>query len=491
MKKNTSFLKLLFVVSFFLVSFVSNAQTVSATASHTESCCGEVAQNVTDGNISTDWASGSVPTTQAPQWITLNYTTPVIKNTCLITSKDNIDMGPGRRPKDFTIQYSTDGINFTTFANGGTLTDQTFGKATTNTYTFTNSTAYMYYRISITAIGSIGWPGETVSISEIGFTNITGPDETKPTIPSNLKAEKNSLSTVTLSWSASSDNIAVTGYDVYKDGVLAGSTTTATSLLLTGLTQGQTYLFTVKAKDAAANISDVSAEKSVNMSYFPYASSETPQYNETAANLFDLDNTTKWSGSHNVVVSVSTPEWVAVEYATGMTYIKYVLTNTVDNPERAPKDWTLEGSNNGTAWTLLDTKTAQDFVAQNPNTYTFTNATSYTFYKLTITASHSTDSYFGKFTNLAELSFSSVLTGADFNTMDKVTVYTQSGSAIVDLTSIKGATQVSIIDAKGSLVKTVKSIGNEKLNINLQNKGIYLVRILNGAKSFSTKVILN
>ncbi|MBC8883786.1 fibronectin type III domain-containing protein [Flavobacterium piscinae] len=53
-----------------------------------------------------------------------------------------------------------------------------------------------------------------------------------------------------LSWSGATDNVGVTGYDVYRGGVLIGSTTTATTFAVTGLTPSTTYAFNVRAKDA-------------------------------------------------------------------------------------------------------------------------------------------------------------------------------------------------------------------------------------------------
>ncbi|HEY4788746.1 MAG TPA: T9SS type A sorting domain-containing protein, partial [Bacteroidales bacterium] len=61
----------------------------------------------------------------------------------------------------------------------------------------------------------------------------------------------------TLSWNNATDNVGVTGYDVYKDDVLVISTT-ETSALISNLTGETTYSMTVKAKDAAGNVSAAS-----------------------------------------------------------------------------------------------------------------------------------------------------------------------------------------------------------------------------------------
>jgi chitodextrinase len=67
---------------------------------------------------------------------------------------------------------------------------------------------------------------------------------------------------VTLSWQASTDNVGVAGYGVYRDGLLAG-TTSATSFTNSNLVSNTSYVFTVAAFDAAGNSSLQSAPRSV------------------------------------------------------------------------------------------------------------------------------------------------------------------------------------------------------------------------------------
>lgn len=82
-------------------------------------------------------------------------------------------------------------------------------------------------------------------------------DTTAPTSPSNLTSTAQTTSSISLSWTASTDNVAVTGYEIYNDTALAG-TSSDTSYTVTGLTPGTTYSFTVKAMDAAGNRSAAS-----------------------------------------------------------------------------------------------------------------------------------------------------------------------------------------------------------------------------------------
>ncbi|WP_197260053.1 carbohydrate-binding protein [Paenibacillus dendritiformis] len=88
------------------------------------------------------------------------------------------------------------------------------------------------------------------------------PDTEPPAAPANLAATGFTATSVSLSWNAASDNVGVTGYEVYRNGALAG-TTALTSHTVKGLTPDTTYSFTVKAKDAAGNASDPSAAVTV------------------------------------------------------------------------------------------------------------------------------------------------------------------------------------------------------------------------------------
>ncbi|SDX46322.1 glycosyl hydrolase [Paenibacillus sp. CF384] len=82
-------------------------------------------------------------------------------------------------------------------------------------------------------------------------------DTQAPTAPASLTSPSQTQTSINLSWSASTDNVGVTGYDVYRGSTLAGSTT-STSFSVTGLTAGTAYSFTVKAKDGAGNVSAAS-----------------------------------------------------------------------------------------------------------------------------------------------------------------------------------------------------------------------------------------
>jgi bacillolysin len=79
-------------------------------------------------------------------------------------------------------------------------------------------------------------------------------DTTAPSAPTSLAASGTTQTSTNLSWTAATDNVGVTGYDVYQGAALKASVT-GTTYAVTGLTAATAYTFSVKAKDAAGNIS--------------------------------------------------------------------------------------------------------------------------------------------------------------------------------------------------------------------------------------------
>ena len=87
---------------------------------------------------------------------------------------------------------------------------------------------------------------------------VGAPDTTAPTVPTGLAATARTANGIALAWNASSDNTGVAGYDVYRNGALAGSTTT-TSYADSGLQSATGYSYAVRARDKAGNASAQSA----------------------------------------------------------------------------------------------------------------------------------------------------------------------------------------------------------------------------------------
>src|SRR6266536_1647236 len=102
----------------------------------------------------------------------------------------------------------------------------------------------------------------TISAIEVTGGSGGGGDTTPPSAPTNLQSTGTTSSSVSLAWTASTDNVGVTGYDVYRGGTKVGSPT-GTSFTDSGLSASTTYSYTVKAHDAAGNVSAASNQISV------------------------------------------------------------------------------------------------------------------------------------------------------------------------------------------------------------------------------------
>lgn len=106
-------------------------------------------------------------------------------------------------------------------------------------------------KVRLTAIGSSG-----PDIDYLNLTTATSSDTQAPSAPTSLSASNITASAVTLTWTASTDNIGVAGYDVFNGTTKVNSANvTSTTYQVTGLSGGTSYTFTIRARDAAGNVS--------------------------------------------------------------------------------------------------------------------------------------------------------------------------------------------------------------------------------------------
>jgi fibronectin type 3 domain-containing protein len=128
----------------------------------------------------------------------------------------------------------------------------------------TNGTTY-YYVVSASYTGGPNTGGESADSSEAS-ANVQGTADTQPpTSPGNLTAMAVSSAQLNLSWTASTDNVGVTGYLIERcQGTactfaqIATTSGTATTYNDTGLAANTTYSYRVRATDAASNLSNYS-----------------------------------------------------------------------------------------------------------------------------------------------------------------------------------------------------------------------------------------
>ncbi len=153
--------------------------------------------------------------------------------------------------------------------------------------------------------------------------NPNGPDTTAPTTPLNLEATSTTNVSTYLTWNASTDDFALDGYNVYKDGVLLGSTY-KTSYYVTGLSASTTYNFKVEAKDEAGNKSEFSNVVPVTTlatgnTYCNSQASNTSFMKIQNVKLNTIDNTSTGSAGYEDFSYLSTDVRKGSEYTITIT----------------------------------------------------------------------------------------------------------------------------------------------------------------------------
>jgi len=192
----------------------------------------------------------------------------------------------------------------------------------------TNGTAYSYKVAAVDGSGNASAQSGAVSATPVAAVV---PDTTAPSAPGSLVGTPGTGS-ASLTWTASTDNVGVTGYKVYRGGVLVGSPV-GPSYTDTGLTNGTAYLYTVKATDAAGNLSAASNQVSVTP-----GDTQAPTVPTNLALVKNAANhsiTFSWSAStDNIAVTkyrvyrkVNTGAYTMIAQPTGTSYADIDLSN--------------------------------------------------------------------------------------------------------------------------------------------------------------------
>jgi hypothetical protein len=129
--------------------------------------------------------------------------------------------------------------------DGNDLTYTYTGWMTSSSYT-TNSNDVGTHTVTVTVSDGSQTDSQDVTIT------VTDIDTIQPSTPANLQATAIANTKMNLSWNASTDNVGVTGYRVYRDGIQVADVS-STTYKDTGLSKNTTYVYTVSAYDAAGN----------------------------------------------------------------------------------------------------------------------------------------------------------------------------------------------------------------------------------------------
>ncbi|MDX2971747.1 discoidin domain-containing protein [Kribbella solani] len=192
-----------------------------------------------DGDSSTRWASteGS-----DPQWLRVDLGQPAAVGRVKLNWE-------AAYAKAYRIEVSDDGTSFTTVkevANGNGATDDLTGLNAHGRYLrlvgTQRATSYGYSLWELEVYGTKDSSGDTQA----------------PTVPTGLKSTGATATSVALTWTASTDNVGVSAYEVLRDGKVIASTA-STQYNDTGLTANTAYQYSVRARDLAGNTSAAAA----------------------------------------------------------------------------------------------------------------------------------------------------------------------------------------------------------------------------------------
>ena len=127
------------------------------------------------------------------------------------------------------------------------------------TYSLTGLEAGTDYTVYVEAVDAAGNKSEKASAD---FTTVRDGDITPPSVPTDLKADERTDVSIKVSWTASTDETGVAGYKVLVNGKEKADVK-GTEYEITGLSAGTEYTVSVKAYDAAGNVSEASEELTV------------------------------------------------------------------------------------------------------------------------------------------------------------------------------------------------------------------------------------
>jgi len=190
-------------------------------------------------------------------------------------------------------------------------------------YDATKTSFADWTRVTLYRNGTLVWGTEPI-----------GGDTTPPTAPTNLAVASKTSTSVSLTWTASTDNFGVTGYRIF-DGATQVGTSATTSFTATGLAPSSTHTYTVRAVDAATNVSDPSNSVTVTTDP-PVVANLRVQYR--AADTNATDNQMK---PHLNIVNGGTTAIPMSELA-----VRYWYTNDGNQPQVYNCDFASRGCSN-------------------------------------------------------------------------------------------------------------------------------------------------
>ena len=423
----------------------------------------------------------------------------------------------------FTLSWtaSTDNVgvaSYEIFRNGVSE-----GVSTTTSFSLTGLSANTTYPMTVKAKDGAG--NISVASTSLNVTTL-GPDNQTPTVPAGLGSSSVTTTGFSLSWSASTDNVGVTGYEVFSNGTSIG-TPTGTTLSVTGLSCGTTYAMNVRARDAAGNWSAQSTALNVSTSSCSDTQAPTVPAGLSSSAIAQTSFTLSWSASTDNVgvtgyevfrngTSIGTPTGTTLSVTGLICGTSYAMTVRARD---AGGNWSAQSTpSNVTTATCSDTQAPTAPTGLSSSNLTQTSFTlswnastdnvgvvSYEVFRgavscgttvttsLNITGLNVATSY--PMTVKAKdaagnvSSASSVVNVAtaslDIENFSKnVCIYPNPVADILNITNIEPGSVVSIYNMNGVMLYQVKAEA-DFLNLNTRSfsKGVYVCYVLNSYRS--------
>ena len=211
------------------------------------------------------------------------------------------------------------------------------GTSATPTFTDTGlapNTTFTYTVRATDAAGNQSSPSNSVNAT----TGPPVPDTQPPTAPSNLAVAAKTSTTVSLAWTASTDNVGVTGYRI-REGTTQVGTSTSTNFTVTGPRAVSTHSYNVVALDAAGNVS--AASNTVTVTTDPTGTASLKVQYRAA----DTSATDQQIKPHLNIVNTGTTAVPLSELT-----VRYWYTRDGTQPQVYDCDFAVPGCANITAW---------------------------------------------------------------------------------------------------------------------------------------------
>ncbi|MDK7375852.1 endonuclease [Weeksella virosa] len=332
----------------------------------------------------------------------------------------------------------------------------------------------------------------------------TSTDTESPTAPTNLKVTDTQENSISLTWDASVDNVAVNHYEVYVDGNYR-LTVYSTEAKITGLEAGRTYSFYVIAKDAAGNKSENSQTIQAKTNEINGGGNN----NETSCGFEDFSNVVS-TGSTPPASSYSNRTWSnngIVWTATNARTDSQIYIDGVDNKAICMRKGSLTSSKISGGIGSLSVKTYLPFndsegtytllingeekgqipYSKNPKTHTISdiNVEGDIVIKLVDNKTNNRVS----FDNLSWTCYSKLGTNNEVSATSSIVIYPNpvlQNEIFVD--GLSAETSLQIFDVNGRIVQTIDKVKNRtKIRLNNLPKGVYIVKVTNEYKKIIVK----